>query len=64
MQKDELANCIEYLAKPELMGKEKIIRALSYFGINIDTRFSFLKEGAAAKKVLTSDKLSELWNKL
>lgn len=42
MQQEELSNCLEYLGRPELLGKEKILRALKYVGVEIDKRFTFL----------------------
>lgn len=64
LQKKELDMCLDYLAKEEYIGKEKMLKALELIGIRIDTKLSFLKEGEAAQKLLTQDKLNEVWMKI
>jgi hypothetical protein len=64
LQKKELDMCLDFLSKEEYIGKEKMLKALELIGISIDTKLSFLKEGEAAQKLLTQDKLNEVWMKI
>jgi hypothetical protein len=64
MEKDELKDCIDYLARDQYIGKDKIIQGLRAFGVNIDTALTFLKEGSAANEILNYESLNQLWTKL
>lgn len=64
MEKDELKSCIDYLARDQYIGKDKMIQGLRAFGVNIDTALTFLKEGSAAKEILNYESLNQLWTKL
>ena len=64
MEKKEMEECIEYLAKDNFIGKAKIIETLKEFGVNCENKLSFFLEGSAAKKVLNQEKCSELFEKL
>jgi hypothetical protein len=61
MQKEELENCIEFLAKEEFIGKNKMMESLNFVGVDCKNTLSFFQEGAAVKKILNKESLNQLF---
>lgn len=63
LDKNELERCIDDLAREENLGRVKMIESMKHMGINIDSKLSFLKEGAG-KSIIDAEVSGKLYDLL
>lgn len=63
MQANELERCIEYLAKDQYIGREKMIETLKEIGVYCNDNLSFFQEKDENEKVLNSETVAKMFQK-